>query len=58
MDSQVTQLKKDFYQQIMSQHAYAFPNTSSTLSLLTDEELEQIERVWIELIMWKKAQTH
>ncbi|MDW6092860.1 MULTISPECIES: 3-demethylubiquinone-9 3-methyltransferase [Vibrio] len=42
----------------MAQHAYAFPNTSSTLSLLTDEELEQIERVWIELIMWKKSQTH
>ncbi|MDW6003866.1 hypothetical protein [Vibrio mangrovi] len=58
MDPQVIQLKKDFYQQIMTQHSYTFPNTSSTLSLLTDEELEQIERVWIELIMWKKSQTH
>jgi hypothetical protein len=55
VDSQITQLKKDFYQQILSSQT---PDTSSTLSLLTDEELAQIEKVWIELVIWQKSQSH
>lgn len=58
MDSQVAQLKKDFYQHIRTDQKYTFPNVFSTLSLLTDEELKQIEQVWVELIIWKKSQNH
>ncbi|WP_240182559.1 3-demethylubiquinone-9 3-methyltransferase, partial [Vibrio cholerae] len=27
-----------------------------TLSVLTDEELRQLEQIWIELSVWKKSQ--
>ncbi|SHO56415.1 hypothetical protein [Vibrio quintilis] len=58
MDSQVTQLRKNFYQQVQADKKYTMPEVCSTLSLLTEEELKQIEQVWVELAIWKKSQSH
>ncbi len=58
MDSQVTQLRKNFYQQVRADKKYIIPEVCSTLSLLTDEELKQIEQAWVELAIWKKSQSH
>lgn len=58
MDSLISQLKKDFYAQISSLQSYTLPQSKPTLSLLTEEELRELENVWIELSVWKKKQTH
>ncbi|AIU67124.1 3-demethylubiquinone-9 3-methyltransferase [Vibrio coralliilyticus] len=58
MDTNISQLRKDFYAQISSLQAYSLPQTKPTLSLLTEEELQVLEALWIELSMWKKKQNH
>ncbi|MGO1295869.1 MAG: hypothetical protein ACTMIA_01010 [Vibrio sp.] len=54
----IIQLKQDFYKRISSLQANAMPQCKSTLSFLTDEELKELEQVWIELTMWKNNQRH
>lgn len=56
MDTNISKLRKDFYAQISSLQAYSLPQTKPTLSLLTEEELQVLEALWIELSMWKKKQ--
>ncbi|EJL6746436.1 3-demethylubiquinone-9 3-methyltransferase [Vibrio alginolyticus] len=34
------------------------PQVTSTLAVLTDEEIQELEAVWIELAVWKRSQTH
>ncbi|CAM3128982.1 MULTISPECIES: hypothetical protein [Vibrio] len=58
MDTNISQLRKDFYAQISALQAYSLPQTKPTLSLLTEEELEVLEALWIELSMWKKKHNH
>ncbi|WP_204250594.1 hypothetical protein [Vibrio vulnificus] len=58
MDTIKTQLKKDFYSQIYSLQSSASSHTTSTLALLTEEEISELEALWIELVVWKKNQTH
>ncbi|WP_175443202.1 hypothetical protein [Vibrio sonorensis] len=58
MDSLLTQLKKDFYAQISSLQSCTLPQSQPTLSLLTEEELQELEHVWVELSVWKRNQTH
>ncbi|WP_428772385.1 hypothetical protein [Vibrio sp.] len=58
MDSLVSQLKKDFYAQLSALQAYTLPQSQPTLSLLTKEELAELENIWVELKVWKKKQTH
>ncbi|EMK6869365.1 hypothetical protein IG549_13840, partial [Vibrio cholerae] len=54
--SVVTQLKKEFYAQLSALQAHSAPQSKPTLSVLTDEELRQLEQIWIELSVWKKSQ--
>ncbi|KJR39565.1 MULTISPECIES: hypothetical protein [Vibrio] len=58
MDAVKTQLKKDFYSQIYSLQSSAVSQSTSTLAVLTEEELSELEAAWIELVVWKKNQTH
>ncbi|MDN3610207.1 hypothetical protein ACODM8_09185 [Vibrio ostreicida] len=58
MDSNITQLRKDFYAQISAMQAHCLPQTKPTLSFLTEEELQELEALWIELSVWKKQQNH
>lgn len=58
MDTVKTQLKKDFYSQIYSLQYNAVSQSTSTLAVLTEEELSELEAAWIELVVWKKNQTH
>ncbi|KOO03560.1 hypothetical protein [Vibrio nereis] len=58
MDINKTQLRKDFYAQISSLQAYTLPQTKPTLSLLTEEELQELEAMWIAHSVWKTKQNH
>lgn len=58
VDTVKTQLKKDFYSQIYSLQSSAVSQSTSTLAVLTEEELSELEAAWIELVVWKKNQTH
>ncbi|KJY84931.1 3-demethylubiquinone-9 3-methyltransferase [Vibrio galatheae] len=52
----ITQLREDFYAHIRAIQACALPQTKPTLSLLTDEELRELEACWIALSVWKNQQ--
>ncbi|WP_164684246.1 hypothetical protein [Vibrio maerlii] len=52
MEQLVSQLKKEFYSKLR-----AFTQGQSTLNHLTEEELAELESAWIDLALWKKAQT-
>ena len=52
----ISQLKTDFYAHINAIQAYALPQTKPTLSLLTEEELQELETLWVELSVWKQQQ--
>ncbi|ELB2798511.1 hypothetical protein QNE48_004456, partial [Vibrio alginolyticus] len=56
--SVILQLKKDFYSQIRALQSPNLPQVTSTLAVLTDEEIQELEAVWIELAVWKRSQTH
>ncbi|MEH0759929.1 hypothetical protein H4F20_09530 [Vibrio sp. 16] len=58
VDTNKAQLKKDFYAQISHLQSYCQPQTKPTLSLLTEEELRELESLWIEHFMWKTKQNH
>ncbi|MDA0147764.1 hypothetical protein [Vibrio sp. LaRot3] len=58
MESLLVQLKKDFYTHISSLQAYTLPQTKPTLTVLTDEELRELEHVWVELSVWQRQQAH
>ena len=52
------QLRKDFYSHISSLQAHTLPQSQPTLSVLTDDELKELEHVWVELSVWQLAQAH
>ncbi|ARV72929.1 hypothetical protein A8140_09470 [Vibrio campbellii CAIM 519 = NBRC 15631 = ATCC 25920] len=58
VDSVISQLKKDFYSQIRAFQSPKLPQVTPTLAVLTDEEIQELEAVWIELAVWKRSQTH
>jgi hypothetical protein len=58
VDLVISQLKKDFYSQIRALQSPKLPQVTSTLAILSDEELQELENVWIELVVWKNKQTH
>ncbi len=58
MENVILQLKKDFYSQINAIHFQNVQQQVSTLSLLTEEEIRELENMWIELAVWKINHTH
>lgn len=58
MNSKRAQLKKEFYAQISHLQAYALAQTKPTLALLTEEELLELESLWVEHSVWKNSQNH
>lgn len=58
MDSVISQLRNDFYAHIRALQAPKLPQVTSTLAVLTDEEIQELEAVWIEFSVWKRHQTH
>ncbi|WP_431313116.1 hypothetical protein [Vibrio zhanjiangensis] len=58
METNISQLRKEFYAQIIALQAHSLPHTKPTLSLLTEEELQVLEAMWIELSVWKKSNNH
>lgn len=56
METLLIQLKKDFYQNISALQANTLPHSEPTLNLLTDEELKELEHVWVELSVWQRNQ--
>ncbi|MCZ4294026.1 MULTISPECIES: hypothetical protein [Vibrio] len=52
----ISKLREDFYAHISAIQAYALPQSKPTLSLLTDEEVRELEACWIELSVWKNQQ--
>lgn len=57
MDTITSQLKKDFYAQLRSMQPKSNGITTSSVSLLTEEELSELATVWIQLSVWKKKQS-
>ncbi|MEX3072896.1 hypothetical protein AB3Y13_14170 [Vibrio alginolyticus] len=58
MDVVISQLRKDFHARIRALQAPKLPQVTSTLAVLTDEEIRELEAVWIEFAVWKRRQTH
>ena len=58
MDSVISQLRKDFHEHIRAMQALRLPQVTSTLAVLTDEEIQELETVWVEFAVWKRRQTH
>jgi hypothetical protein len=52
----ISQLKKDFYAQIRSLKDGPTSESQTTLALLTEEELQQLAQMWVELAVWKQSQ--
>ncbi len=52
----IYKLKEAFHEQISSLQPYTATQSKSTLSLLTAEELKELEQIWIDFTMWKKTQ--
>lgn len=53
MESRISQLKKDFKNQILT---LATEKERSTTSILTEEELVELQNLWVQHAIWK--QTH
>lgn len=53
MESTISQLRKDFQAKVQIKHTAN--NHLSSASLLTEEELSELENAWIQLITWKQA---
>ncbi len=53
----ISNLQKSFYEQISSLQPYNLPQSKPTLSLLTEEELKELEQLWIEFVVWKNSQS-
>ncbi|EGU30907.1 hypothetical protein RJD39_03580 [Vibrio scophthalmi] len=58
METMLLQLRKDFYSHISSLQAHTLPQSKPTLSVLTDDELKELEHVWVELSVWQRSQAH
>ncbi|MCF7482292.1 hypothetical protein L3V31_11165 [Vibrio sp. J1-1] len=58
MDSVISQLRKDFHAHIRAMQALKLPQVTSTLAVLSDEEIQELETVWIEFSVWKRRQAH
>ncbi|MGR5094466.1 hypothetical protein ACPV5O_05675 [Vibrio maritimus] len=56
MEAVISQLKKDFYAHLRSSNGASASSTSKTMSLLTEEELAELENVWVQLAVWKQKQ--
>ncbi|GAL12200.1 hypothetical protein JCM19233_3192 [Vibrio astriarenae] len=56
METLISQLKKDFYSQLSASQSKTLPHSAPTLSLLTAEELLELETAWVQLNVWKKNQ--
>ncbi|MCL9775858.1 hypothetical protein [Vibrio methylphosphonaticus] len=56
MEAAINQLKKDFYAHLKSYQEPKASNGSKTLSILTQDELTELENVWIQLAVWKQKQ--
>lgn len=54
MEPVITQLKKDFQARLWS--VPANNRVGSTLSTLTQEELTELENIWVQLVMWQQEQ--
>lgn len=55
MESIISQLKKDFKKQVFSFSIDA-PERSTT-SILTEEELNELQNAWVQLTIWKQSHT-
>jgi hypothetical protein len=56
VETLITQLKKEFYTQLSALQSATLPHSEPTLSLLTQEELSELESAWVQLSIWKKKQ--
>ncbi len=52
----VEELQKIFYEQISALQPYTQTKSKSSLSVLTDEEIKELEQTWIEFVIWKDKQ--
>ncbi|PMH40684.1 hypothetical protein BCU70_11010 [Vibrio sp. 10N.286.49.C2] len=56
VEAAINQLKKDFYAHLKSFHEPKLGMVSKTLSTLTQDELAELENVWVQLAVWKQKQ--
>ncbi|MBY6197824.1 hypothetical protein [Vibrio hangzhouensis] len=56
MEAVISQLKKDFYAHLKSSNGAVSGDAPQTISLLTKEELAELENIWVELAVWKQKQ--
>lgn len=57
MENVISNLKKEFHTRVKSQSSNeGYASTKSSVSLLTQEELSELENAWVQLVVWKKAQ--
>jgi hypothetical protein len=57
MEATISQLKKDFQEKVNLEHTSN--HQPSTISVLTEEELHELENAWVqlELAKWKEAKS-
>lgn len=56
MESKIAQLKKDFKSQIIAIDPKE--KERSTTSILTEEEMTELQNAWIQLAIWKQGKTN
>ncbi|NLS14041.1 hypothetical protein HGP28_14195 [Vibrio sp. SM6] len=58
MDKAIMDLKQDFHAHLRTSQGGASTSTRSSLAILTQEELRELEHAWIALVVWKRNHTH
>ncbi len=56
MDNVISNLKKEFHTHVQSDNWAKKYSAKSSISILTQEELAELENAWVQLIIWKQAQ--
>ncbi|WKY57066.1 hypothetical protein Q5H80_08635 [Vibrio sp. SNU_ST1] len=56
MDNVTSSLKKEFHTHVQSDKWAEKYSAKSSISILTREELAELENAWVQLIIWKQAQ--
>jgi|TARA_Y100001956_G_scaffold11867_1_gene11061 hypothetical protein len=56
VENRISNLKKEFYSHVQSEQWADKYSAKSTVSLLTQEELAELENAWIQLVIWKQKQ--
>nr|WP_220503492.1 hypothetical protein [Vibrio splendidus] len=56
VDNVISNLKKEFHTRVRSDKWAEKYSAKSSISTLTQEELNELENAWVQLVIWKQTQ--